>query len=89
MASILVPAAPRQDDIPVGAEHSSDINLMNDDRWHIATALNLEARIPLEHRPRILHARRNSNVMAPPKALMRFFREARFGQAVMLTDFHF
>ncbi|MED6164811.1 hypothetical protein PIB30_093769 [Stylosanthes scabra] len=27
--------------------------------------------------------------MGPPEVLMRFFREAGFGQAVMLTDFHF
>ncbi|MED6176589.1 hypothetical protein PIB30_089679 [Stylosanthes scabra] len=27
--------------------------------------------------------------MAPPKVLMPYFRDVGFGQAVMLTDFHF
>ncbi|MED6207865.1 hypothetical protein PIB30_039594 [Stylosanthes scabra] len=29
--------------------------------------------------PRILHARRNSHVMAPPEVLMPYFRDAAFG----------
>ncbi|MED6196847.1 hypothetical protein PIB30_051127 [Stylosanthes scabra] len=66
--------------VPVGAVRIGDINRKNDDRWHIATTLES---------PRILHARRNSHVMAPPEVLMPYFWDASFGQAVMLADFHF
>ncbi|MED6213781.1 hypothetical protein PIB30_096702 [Stylosanthes scabra] len=61
---------------------SDNINRKNADGWHIATALDIES-------PRILHSQRNSHVMATPEMLMTYFRDTGFGQAVMLTDFHF
>ncbi|MED6141626.1 hypothetical protein PIB30_105278 [Stylosanthes scabra] len=80
MDDILVPTAPRQAGVPAGVVRYGDINRKNANGWHIATTLES---------PRILHARRNSHVMAPPKVLMPYFRDNGFGRAMMLTDFHF
>ncbi|MED6186145.1 hypothetical protein PIB30_064001 [Stylosanthes scabra] len=53
-----------KDGIHAGAVRSGNINWMNLDGYHIATAPYLE-------RSRILHAQRNSHVMAPRKPLWK------------------
>ncbi|MED6176187.1 hypothetical protein PIB30_085703 [Stylosanthes scabra] len=69
---------------------SEDINRKNANGWHIETALDIEVSDDsLWSSLWILHAWRNSHVMAPPEVLVPYFRDAGFGQAVMLTDFYF